>query len=874
MSELPADVSERPQAAPRVSIWHHVCCAILIGLFAGAGAMRLNDCDLFNPDSPRYLIYAQGMLNQGEYRAIDVPGQPVYSWRPPGLPLLLTPALMFRPYDVVAAKVMVLLTGCLLLLAVHALAVLHGGRWSGPLAVALTGSSPVMLVLSTEVLSEVPYTLAVLALIYWLGRVAEKPKIPNMLRFAAIFLTLIWLPAIRTVGVSLIIAVGLWSLVSRWRLPYLLTAALAGGSIYWRAQHGRAAGGDNYAASLFDKLREQGLAAVVTEVWQTMQFYAAALPGLLFPGLTKERPFYAMLTLDALPSAEGLNRLLAIASIALLLVGLCGVWAQRHRTGGLVLLYLPLYLGCLAVWPWRHERFLWPLIPLLWVFVPAGVTSVMKVLRPGTPRWLMPLLALAAVGLCHRQVLSDASLIATNQRAVSDRDAFHAREAPSFYFGDWRRAGTWLREQTPPHARLLTWHAAVGGTAHRFQRRASFETLSPEKLRQQIASFSARYLVVIDAHWGDGFGWQQLSADPACLLKVVYRERDVAILEVEPNRSGQVSRSAHGDWLQVQLARLDEFLDQHPERDDVLVRRTTLLRELGRGDEATASLRDLIDKGHTSVRVCADLGWALFEERRYAEAAQYLDLARGLPNAEAIAAALADGAEKARARLRETPEETAAKSVDRTLSRIQAHAAALKWTRAEREADQLLALAPERAEAHYWRGYLHHLFGERTQAQRHYETAVALGSEAARAKLELIRLEAAVANEQPTDSPKPELPEPNTAVSAINPANQQSTAEASTADADPTSMATHVRLAKLLDEHGWSGRAVAVLEAARTRFGDKPEILVPLADLYRRFARPDEAAPLYRLAQKDWPHDKAVRQGLSAAEAALREPKF
>ena len=417
-------------------------------------------------------------------------------------------------------------------------------------------------------------------------------------------------------------------------------------------------------------------------------------------------------------------------------------------------------------------------------------------------------------------------------------------------------------------------HAAVGGTAHRFQRRVSFETLSPEKLRQQVASFSARYLVVIDAHWGDGFGWQQLSADPACRLKVVYRERDVAILEVEPNRTGRVSRTAHDDWLQEQLSKLDEFLKQHPDRDDVVVRRTSLLRELGRNDEAIASLRGLIDKGHTSVRVCADLGWTLFDERRYAEAAQYLDLARGLPNAEAIAATLADGAERARALLRETPEETASKSVDRSLNRIQSHVTLLRWTNAEREADQLLALAPKRADAHYWRGYLHHIFGERTQAERHYETAVALGSDEARAKLALIRLEAAVAGEHPTEKVDPKWPEPNEAVSAITPTNRPTAADASTADANPDSMATPVRLAKLLDEHGWSGRAIATLEAARSRFGDQPEILVPLADLYRRFARPEEAAPLYRLAMKEWPHEKALRDGLAAVEAAPREPSF
>ena len=87
-------------------------------------------------------------------------------------------------------------------------------------------------------------------------------------------------------------------------------------------------------------------------------------------------------------------------------------------------------------------------------------------------------------------------------------------------------------------------------------------------------------------------------------------------------------------------------------------------------------------------------------------------------------------------------------------------------------------------------------------------------------------------------------------------------------------MATHVRFAKLLDEHGWPGRAITALEAARARFGDKPELLVPLAELYRRFARPELAAPLYRLAEQAWPHDKSIRQGLNACEAALREPKF
>ena len=115
----------------RVSILQHACAATLILGFMAAGSLRLNDCDLMNPDSPRYVLYAQSLVNIGEYRAIDLPGAPYYTWRPPGLPVLLAPVLWFRPYDVIAAKWVVLLTGALLLLLVHALVSSTRGGWSG-----------------------------------------------------------------------------------------------------------------------------------------------------------------------------------------------------------------------------------------------------------------------------------------------------------------------------------------------------------------------------------------------------------------------------------------------------------------------------------------------------------------------------------------------------------------------------------------------------------------------------------------------------------------------------------------------------------------------------------------------------------------------
>jgi tetratricopeptide (TPR) repeat protein len=838
---------------PRVSNWQHVAGAVLILGFMATGWLRLNDCDLFNPDSPRYLIYAQSLANTGQYRAIDTPGAPLYTWRPPGLPVLMAPVLKFLPYDVVAAKCVVLLTAALLLAVVHAIASSTRGGWSGPLMVAVVGTSPMFLSLATEVLTEVPYALGILAVMYWIGRWDGAAGGSRRAAYAGALVALAFTPVVRTVGVAMVVAVGLWSLAARRRWKFLPAVAVAVASLGWLAWRSRLAPGSNYAGSLLQSIREHGLPVVIADAMRALGYYASVFPGVLLPGLTNEQPFYAPMVVGGLPSLTGHAIAVAVATLVVSLLGLAGLWQQRMRGGAAGLLYVPLYCACLAVWPWRHERFLWPMVPLIWAYFPAGCNLVGKVL---SPRWwrlaARPVFAAGLLALCVWQCLGDAALISTNQRFLADRDAFHEREAPGFYFSDWRQAGRWIRANTPPYSRLLAWQAAVGGTAHRFQRRVQFETLTPEQIRQQSAAFSARYLVVTTAQFGIGFGWNQVFCDPACRLTVVHRDRDVAVLEVGPNRTGTVSRIAHADWIREQRTAVDAVLARYPGRSDLIARKTDLLQQEGRTGEAIELLEELVDRGVVTVRVCASLGWLYFAEGHYEPAAKYLDLACGLPNAEPIAEALADGARRARARLLEPVDDSLDKVIERSVGRIQGHIEALNFAAAEREVDAILPRAPEHAGLNYWRGYLHQVFGEREQAGACYVRAVDAGSNEARGKLLLLKLERAVAD---------------STASVVN-------VDGASEPVDPNAFASHVRLARLLDEHGWSGRALAVLEEAHLRFGDQPEILAPLAELYLRFARPEEAAPLFRLAQVAWPHEKSLRQGLSAAEAAMRIPQF
>lgn len=843
----------------RVFFWQRAGLVGLIAAFVATAMLRLNDCDLFNPDSPRYVIYSQAIANQGEYRAIDLPGSPLYSWRPPGLSLLLAPVMAVSPYDVRAAKIAITLCAVVLLGVLFQFAKLHSVDWAALLITAVVATSPMFLVLSTEVLSEIPYTLGVLIVLYLLSRSTDPDRDQfndqgsrsRFWKLAVPVAALTFTPWLRTAGVALVIAVSVWSIASRSRREWIIAViiAMAGmGLLTWR---NKLAAGENYVGSMFSRLREQGLQAFIQSGFETVEHYVSNAPGLLLPGLTPQRPSYAPLTLDALPNLGLPHEITSILAAAVAILALLGMWRQRSRGGSLVFLYLAVYCGCLVLWPWRHERFLWPLMPVIMVFVPAGVAVLASRLH-SIRKDISICVAMCLLALCIWQATLCGNLVRVNLDFVGDRVAFHATRCPGFYFSNWRRAGTWLNANAPQFCRVLTWHASVAETSFRFQKRVQFETLSPEKIRQQIEQFSARYLVVPDAQFGDGFGWQQLASDPSITLNVVYREQDVAILEVTPNRTGEISQTAYSEWLDEQLRLVADARRRMPDRDDLAIRHASLLREAGSDEKAIQILRELFDKGIITVRVCSELGWLLYDASDFAEAARFLDLARTLPNAESIAGILSDGAAKARQRLNEPGRDVSDQSIDRQLRRVKSLMNSLKFAAAAREADSMIASHPDELEAMFVRGKVHHRLGEVQQAEQCYERALKLGFKDAQEWLLLIRLNEAVLLE---------------GASTIKVGETVETV-------DPTVPAVHLRLASAFKEHGWPGRALATLEYANTRFPDQPEIQLALADLYRHFAFPELAIPLLESVLSRTPIDESANKSLVAVQRLLIEPKM
>jgi len=143
---VPGHVSRLPEHRNRVA--RRIAVGALIA-FAVLGVARLNPFCLLEPDSADYLFTSRSMVTLFEYRDIDHPDQPLHTFRPPGLPLLLAPLSLARPFDVVAAKLMILAMTLVMLALLYLFAERIGGNVGGLATLALVAASPYTLLHGT-----------------------------------------------------------------------------------------------------------------------------------------------------------------------------------------------------------------------------------------------------------------------------------------------------------------------------------------------------------------------------------------------------------------------------------------------------------------------------------------------------------------------------------------------------------------------------------------------------------------------------------------------------------------------------------------------------------------------------------------------------
>lgn len=422
-------------------------------------------------DNAAYLILGEALRSGEGYRDLHLPDTPLHVLYPPLLPSLL--AGLGWVGGVGLVKIVMLLFA-----ATTVWATAHfGRRWvgSGPAlgAAALLAVNPTLLEYGHYILSEAPFTLCVVAALWFSQREDGRGAALAIVAAVAAFGT-------RTAGMTLLAALPLgWWLDGR-----RLHAAAAG----------LAAFGALGGWALYQRLAAADQPGYLTQLLLVDPYAPAAgavdVAGLLVRAAENCWAYVARVVPETLLGPGGGSAAggvaLGIVVAAAALAGWSLLARERLRVPEV---FAVLYAGLIAVWPsvWTDRRFLLPLLPvvLLLALVAAGR------LPPPAGRglkWAAPVM-LAVFGVAWVvQTVPDRVACVASHRAGRPCDL---PANASLY-----AAAGWARENTPPDAiianrkpRLFYWYARRRGDLYPF-------VSDPETVLRGLEEMGADYVVI------------------------------------------------------------------------------------------------------------------------------------------------------------------------------------------------------------------------------------------------------------------------------------------------------------------------------------------------------------------------------------------
>ncbi len=378
-------------------------------------------------DNALYLILGDALRSGDGYRDLHLPGTPLHTKYPPLLPLLLAGVGWA---GVGAAKIaMLLLSGTLVWTAALMARTVAGDRTALLLAGALA-ANPTLLEYGHYILSEVPFTLLVVAALWLANR--ETPRSAGLAMFAAAGAF-----ATRSAGLAILLALpAAWLLQRRFRRAAVsgavAAATLGGWTIYQRSA---GSGGTSYLEQLLSvdpyaaSAGTVNLAGLAGRAAENFWAYASrVMPHTVF-GIEGE-------------AAGGVAVVAGLAFAAAAVVG----WTIRTRArAGAPEVFAVLYASLIAVWPpvWTDRRFLLPMLPVLLLF---ALTAAGK-LPSSYGRWLKPGVAASIALFGVAWVMSTAPGRLDCVGAYRDGRPCEAANFASFY-----SAARWARDNTSPDA--------------------------------------------------------------------------------------------------------------------------------------------------------------------------------------------------------------------------------------------------------------------------------------------------------------------------------------------------------------------------------------------------------------------------------------
>jgi len=455
-------------------------------------------------DNARYINLARSMLLGKGYRDITHPDEPRYTLYPPGFPALLMPVIAIFGANIPILKIIPMLCGLgAFIFFIFIAQILFPKTWIYPAVTAL--ASPILLLNGHWLLSEIPFVCFSLGGLYFFYQYQkDKRALPAILfTFFSIYAFLI-----RSAGITLIAAIALFLIVSKnYKMLFIFLAIFLVLFIAWTLRNASIPGTNTYdywflkKNPYLDESPRIGLNDFINRIIFNFKTYTLSIfPTSVLSSLTNPT-------------------VLALSGIALTALVISGV-IRRLKAFTFLDWYLIFSLVIIITWTetWTSERFLLPIIPILFIYIYFGLSWISEKIKS---KYLIPVITgcILIVNMITIVKLSATTITENMQYLRGDRYAG--------YSPDWRRyfeTIDWAKKNIPENRVIM---ARKPEFVFLFSGHKSFVypyTTDPDKMRASINQ--ADYVLI------DNFSWTGTT-----------RRYLLPVLQSEPDRYEVVYRS-------------------------------------------------------------------------------------------------------------------------------------------------------------------------------------------------------------------------------------------------------------------------------------------------------------------------------------------
>ena len=380
------ETAPRKGAAPSRREWLLVALlsVVLAVGFAALAAPKYR----FTGDTEHYVTLARTIATGAPY---EVNGRPETKF-PPGLPLLLAPAALIARGSFAAISRWAAFLASSVFLLTWLYVRRREPRFALPVAILTACCIPFLNLATGNVMSEPVYLALTLALLLWADRWYGPDRTWRSWGWTAIGgLLLMALPAVRTIGVAGVAAAGMMLVAEalqrdpsrppariRGAVPFAVGAGFVAAWLLWTKAHSLGWFGPDSGYFRLLVMRDPhepdlGSANGIQFLGRIVRNFViqTAHAGELLTPVTWVKPGWVSPALLAVP------------------VLAAGWWQELRATGRFGALYFVCYMGILLLWPYDEgARFLLPVVPLLWVYLLAGLRQFHRAIRmhPGRVR--------------------------------------------------------------------------------------------------------------------------------------------------------------------------------------------------------------------------------------------------------------------------------------------------------------------------------------------------------------------------------------------------------------------------------------------------------------------------------------------------------